>query len=77
MAAIAALKAIRVERAIAEKQMPNTTASPFFEGLIEFITSSPVVVGDARGGNEAITVVRGMLRRETNGAPQLLEPSGR
>ena len=63
---IAALKLIRVDRAIAEKHYAEHHGKPFFEGLIEFITSSPVVVG-VLVGNEAITVVRGMLGA-TNGA---------
>jgi nucleoside-diphosphate kinase len=63
---IAALKLIRVERATAEKHYAEHHGKPFFEGLIEFITSSPVVVG-VLAGNEAITVVRGMLGA-TNGA---------
>jgi nucleoside-diphosphate kinase len=63
---IAALKLIRVERAIAEKHYAEHHGKPFFGGLIEFITSSPVVVG-VLAGNEAITVVRGMLGA-TNGA---------
>jgi nucleoside-diphosphate kinase len=57
---IAALKLIAVDRAIAEKHYAEHQGKPFFEGLIAFITSSPVVVGVLEG-NEAITVVRGML----------------
>ncbi len=38
---------------------------PFFEGLIDFITGGPVVVGVLEG-NEAISVVRSMLGA-TNG----------
>ena len=63
---IAALKLVRVNRAVAEKHYAEHHGKPFFEGLIEFITSSPVVVGVLEG-NEAITVVRGMLGA-TNGA---------
>jgi nucleoside-diphosphate kinase len=63
---IAALKLIRVDRAIAEKHYAEHHGKPFFEGLISFITSSPVVVG-VLAGNEAITVVRAMLGA-TNGA---------
>jgi nucleoside-diphosphate kinase len=57
---ITALKLARVERTIAEKHYAEHYGKPFFEGLIEFITSSPVVVG-VLTGNEAVTVVRGML----------------
>jgi nucleoside-diphosphate kinase len=63
---IAALKMIRVKRALAEKHYGEHHGKPFFEGLIEFITSAPVVVGVLEG-NEAISVVRGMLGA-TNGA---------
>jgi len=63
---IAALKLIKVDRAIAEKHYSEHHGKPFFEGLIQFITSSPVIVGVLEG-NEAVTVVRGMLGA-TNGA---------
>ncbi len=63
---IAALKMIRVKRALAEKHYAEHQGKPFFEGLIDFITSAPVVVGVLEG-NEAIAVVRGMLGA-TNGA---------
>jgi nucleoside-diphosphate kinase len=63
---IAALKMIRVKRALAEKHYGEHQGKPFFEGLIDFITSAPVVVGVLEG-NEAISVVRGMLGA-TNGA---------
>jgi nucleoside-diphosphate kinase len=57
---ISALKLIRVERALAEKHYAEHLGKPFFEGLISFITSGPVVVGVLEG-NEAISVVRSML----------------
>jgi len=63
---IAALKLIQVDRALAEKHYAEHRDKPFFEGLIAFITSTPVVVGVLEG-NEAITVVRAMLGA-TNGA---------
>ncbi len=63
---IAALKMIRVDRALAEKHYAEHQGKPFFGGLIDFITSAPVVVG-VLVGNEAIAVVRGMLGA-TNGA---------
>jgi nucleoside-diphosphate kinase len=63
---VAALKLIRVDRALAEKHYAEHQGKPFFEGLIGFITSAPVVVGVLEG-NEAITVVRTMLGA-TNGA---------
>ena len=55
-----------VDRALAEKHYAEHKGKPFFDGLIDFITSAPVVVG-VLVGNEAIAVVRGMLGA-TNGA---------
>ena len=63
---IAALKLLQVERGLAESHYAEHKGKPFFEGLIKFITASPVVVGVLEG-NEAITVVRTMLGA-TNGA---------
>jgi nucleoside-diphosphate kinase len=63
---IAAMKLIGVDRALAEKHYAEHEGKPFFEGLIGFITSSPVMVGVLEG-NEAIAVVRAMLGA-TNGA---------
>ena len=62
---IAALKLIQVDRALAERHYAEHAGKPFFEGLIQFITSAPVVVGVLEG-NEAIAVVRAMLGA-TNG----------
>ena len=62
---IAALKLIQVDRSLAEKHYGEHAGRPFFEGLIEFITGGPVIVG-VLSGNEAITVVRTMLGA-TNG----------
>jgi len=62
---IAALKLIQVSRALGEKHYAEHAGKPFFEGLIEFITGGPVVVGVLEG-NEAIAVVRSMLGA-TNG----------
>jgi nucleoside-diphosphate kinase len=63
---IAALKLMAVPRVIAEHHYAEHKGKPFFDGLIEFITSAPVIVG-VLDGNEAIAVVRGMLGA-TNGA---------
>ena len=57
---IAALKLLQVNRALGEKHYAEHLGKPFFEGLIAFITSAPVVVGVLEG-NEAISVVRSML----------------
>jgi nucleoside-diphosphate kinase len=63
---IAALKLIRVDRGLAEQHYAEHRGKPFFEGLIAFITSAPVIVGVLEG-NEAIAVVRNLLGA-TNGA---------
>lgn len=63
---IAALKLLKVDRALAEQHYAEHRGKPFFEGLIQFITSDAVVVGILEG-NEAIAVVRTMLGA-TNGA---------
>lgn len=63
---LAALKLMRVDRTLGEKHYAEHAGKPFFEGLIDFITAGPVVVGVLEG-NEAIAVVRAMLGA-TNGA---------
>ena len=62
---IAALKLIQVDRSLGEKHYAEHHGKPFFGGLIDFITSGPVVVGILEG-NEAITVLRTLLGA-TNG----------
>ena len=62
---VAALKLLQVDRALGEKHYAEHAGKPFFEGLIDFITGGPVVVGVLEG-NEAIAVVRTMLGA-TNG----------
>jgi nucleoside-diphosphate kinase len=57
---IAALKLIRVDRALAERHYAEHQGKPFFEGLIGFITSEPVIAGVLEG-NEAIAVLRNLL----------------
>lgn len=62
---IAALKLLQVSRELGEKHYAEHKGKPFFDGLIDFITGGPVVVG-VLAGNEAIAVVRSMLGA-TNG----------
>ncbi|MDG3005545.1 nucleoside-diphosphate kinase [Paludisphaera mucosa] len=62
---VAALKLLQVGRALGEKHYAEHAGKPFFEGLIDFITGGPVVVGVLEG-NEAVAVVRSMLGA-TNG----------
>lgn len=63
---VSALKLKKVDRALGEKHYAEHAGKPFFQGLIDFITGGPVVVG-VLSGNEAIAVVRTMLGA-TNGA---------
>lgn len=62
---IAALKLMQVTRELGEQHYAEHKGRPFFDGLIDFITGGPVVVGVLEG-NEAIAVVRSMLGA-TNG----------
>ena len=62
---VAALKLLQVDRSLGEKHYGEHQGKPFFEGLIDFITGGPVMVGVLEG-NEAISVVRTMLGA-TNG----------
>jgi nucleoside-diphosphate kinase len=51
------LKLVRVDRALAERHYDVHRAKPFFGGLVEFITSGPLVALALEGPN-AIAVVR-------------------
>ena len=59
---IVGLKLMQVSRATAEKHYGEHKGKPFFEGLVSFITSAPVVAAVFEGTN-AIEIVRA-----TNGA---------
>jgi len=59
---IVSVKMVRVDRALAERHYEVHRDKPFFAGLIEFITSSPLVALALEGPN-AIAVCR-----EINGA---------
>ncbi len=53
------LKLIRVSRDLAERHYDVHRAKPFFGGLVDFITSAPLVAAVLEGPN-AIAVVRAM-----------------
>ena len=57
---IVGLKLVRVDRALAERHYAVHRERPFFAGLVEFITSSPLVAM-ALEGPSAISVVRTMV----------------
>jgi nucleoside-diphosphate kinase len=54
------LKLVQVDRALAERHYAVHRGKPFFEGLLEFITSAPLVVLALEGPN-AIAMVRSMV----------------
>ncbi|MFM2106493.1 MAG: nucleoside diphosphate kinase [Chloroflexota bacterium] len=54
------LKLIRVDRSLAERHYAVHSQKPFFRGLVDFITSSPLVALALEGPN-AIAVVRSMV----------------
>ena len=54
------MKALRIDRALAEQHYAEHIGKPFFESLAEFITSGPVVAM-VWEGREAITVARTMM----------------
>lgn len=57
---LAGAKLMRVPKALAEKHYAEHEGKPFYPGLIEFITSTPVVVLAVRGP-EAIAVCRKLM----------------
>ncbi len=57
---LAALKLVRVDRPFAERHYAVHRGKPFFEGLLDFITSGPLVALALDGPN-AIAAVRAMV----------------
>lgn len=57
---IVGLKLMQVDRALAERHYDVHREKPFFRGLVDFITSSPLVALALEGPN-AIAVVRAMI----------------
>ncbi|NPA75666.1 MAG: nucleoside-diphosphate kinase [Euryarchaeota archaeon] len=62
---IVAMKMLKVPREMAERHYEVHRGKPFYESLIEYITSGPVVAMAIEGDN-AIAVVRKMMGK-TNG----------
>ena len=54
------LKLVHIDRILAERHYDAHREKPFFAGLVEFITSSPLVAAAFEGPN-AIAVVRTMV----------------
>lgn len=57
---IEAMKAIRIDRALAEHHYAEHAEKPFFGELVDFITSGDVIVAKV-SGREAISVLRGLM----------------
>ncbi len=57
---LVALKMLRIDRALAEKHYAVHKGKHFYDGLMEFITSGPVVAGIWEGNN-AISIVRKLV----------------
>lgn len=56
----AALKLMHIDRALAEQHYAVHQGKPFYEGLVNFITSGPVVVG-VLAGPDAIEATRNIM----------------
>lgn len=56
----AALKLLQIDRALAERHYAVHQGKPFYERLVQFITSGPVVVGVLAGPN-AIEAARNLM----------------
>lgn len=54
------LRALRMDRALAERHYAEHAGKPFFESLVSFITSGPVVAM-VWEGREAVRVARAMM----------------
>jgi nucleoside-diphosphate kinase len=54
------MKTIRIDRALAQQHYAEHTEKPFFEELVDFITSGDVIVAKVTG-REAIGVLRGLM----------------
>lgn len=67
---VVALKMMKLSRQMAEQHYSEHQGKPFFNGLIEFITSSPLVAMIVEGEN-AVLVVRTMMgaTNPVNAAP--------
>ncbi|HLF71634.1 MAG TPA: nucleoside-diphosphate kinase [Dehalococcoidia bacterium] len=54
---IVGLKLLQVDRALAERHYAEHAGKPFFEGLVAYITSCPIIAAAIEGTN-AVQVVR-------------------
>lgn len=56
----AGLKLMQIDRALAERHYAVHQGKPFYEGLVDFITSGPVVIGVLEGP-QAIDATRNLM----------------
>ena len=57
---IAGMKLMQMDRALAERHYAEHTGKPFYDGLVEFITSAPVLAM-ALAGPDAVALVRKIM----------------
>jgi nucleoside-diphosphate kinase len=57
---LAALRLLQIDRGLAERHYAVHQGKPFYEGLVQFITSGPVVVGVLEGPS-AIEATRNLM----------------
>ena len=57
---VAGLKMLQADRVLAEKHYAVHKGKPFFDSLLQFLTSGPTVAAVLEG-REAVAVVRGMM----------------
>lgn len=57
---IVALKLMQIDRSLAQRHYAVHEGKPFYEGLVNFITSGPVVVGVLEG-QDAIQATRNLM----------------
>ena len=57
---IAALKLLQVDRALAQRHYAEHTGKPFYEGLIAYITTCPIIAAVFEG-SDAIEAVRATI----------------
>jgi nucleoside-diphosphate kinase len=57
---LAGLKLMQISRPLAERHYAEHQGKPFYEGLVTFITSAPVVVGVVEGPG-VVAVARAMM----------------
>lgn len=67
---IVGLRLLQVDRAMAERHYAEHIGKPFFEGLVSYITSSPIVAGVLEG-TDAVAAARQIMgaTRPTEAAP--------